>query len=699
MCQLAHIIYKFICDIIISTVTIMKRNRFIVTSLLMVSCLTMTGCSSLFDFIINEMGDKEDEEENYKDHFINQDGETVYVVLNYTNTNLLPEMELQLKLDLVRKGEEADFSNTWSGITYKSLNKDIATVNSDGLVTALKAGSARITASIFSCTVYADIKVYDKELESVTLDNARKTFIKNKEFVPSFTLTANLKGGFTETITEYDVDSSEVNMTVVGEYTVNVTGEYLETPFETSYTISVKDAVNYIPKSLDYNYMDLLNNNSYESGRGWYMPNSGNVKSLVIPIWFTNSGDMIEDRNYLRNKIDIAFNGAHASNGWNSVKSYYYELSNHTFNYNATISNWYEPGRSFSYYQNGTNKKTLVENAVEWYFTNNPSDTRSSYDSDHNGVYDSICILYGSNESTQGMVHFEDYTSATDADHPGIKYHMWATVFEAIEDINHSDADSHVYIHETGHMLGLMDYYDYGGDTRPAGGFNMQEHNTGSHEAFSITALGWGKVIVPETDTIVELEDYESSHVSILLSNHPESHNSPFDEYMLLELFAPTGTKEFDATYKWRGFYSNGPQEPGIRLWHVDARLTKRTSISYSTDLVTDPTIADTTEAFTNTSSGTSHASPLGEEYNKYSMLFNVRNNAPEEDYYGNNIKVIDSSHLFRTGDSFRWSDFTNQFADGSKMDNGETFGWTFSVDNIAQIDGKWTAVINIERL
>ena len=168
---------------------------------------------------------------------------------------------------------------------------------------------------------------------------------------------------------------------------------------------------------------------------------------------------------------------------------------------------------------------------------------------------------------------------------------------------------------------------------------------------------------------------------------------------MLLELFAPTGTKQFDATYKWRGFYSNGPQEPGIRLWHVDARLTQRIGTTYSTDLVTDPTISDTTEAFTNTSSGTNHGSPFGEEYNKYSMLFNVRNNAPEEDYYGNTIKVIDSSHLFRTGDSFRWSDFTNQFADGNKMDNGETFGWTFSVDNIAQIDGKWTAVINIERL
>ena len=675
----------------------MRKNRFVITSLLIVSCLTLTGCASFFDALFGNIDTEK--EEQYIDHFINSEGKTIYLRLNFNNKTLLPDMTETLMLDLVEEGEEADFRGTWSGVTYKSTNPEVASVDSKGHITALSIGETRINVSIMDCMTYADIRVIAKELDSVTINNARKVFIKDKTFVPSFDLIANLKGGFADTITEYDVDSSEVNMHVVGDYTVNVSGTYLETPFETSYEVSVKDAINYVPKLLDYNYMDLLNNNSYTPNNGWYLPNSGSVKSLVIPVWFTNSGSMIDDRVALRNKINTAFNGAHLDNGWNSVKSYYYELSNHTLNYNATISNWYEPGHEFSYYSTDTNHKQLVLNAVDWYFTNNPSDSRSSYDSDNNGVFDSICILYGSNESTQGMIRFENYTNASDAGHPGIKYHMWATAFDAIDDIAHSDADSHVFIHETGHMLGLMDYYDYGGDTRPAGGFNMQEHTTGSHDAFSITALGWGKVIVPETDTIIELEDYEDSHVSILLSNHPESANSPFDEYVLLELFAPTGTKKFDSTYKWKGFYSNGPQEAGIRLWHVDARLTQFNAGVYSTDLVIDPTITNTTEAFSNTSTGTNHGSKLGEEYNKYSILYNVRNNAPEEDYLGNNIKVIDSSNLFRAGDSFNWNNFTNQFVEGTKMNNGETFGWTFSVESISTVDGKYVATISIERL
>ena len=681
----------------------MKFNKRLIPTLLLASSLSLTGCGSFLKGLLNGLDTSGNESEtSYNDHFVNTDGDTVYVYLNVSNKTLLKEMQLQLNLDVAKEGEEPDFVGSWTGVTWKSENTSVATVDDKGLVTAVGNGETKITAAIFSCLVYAEIKVIDKELDYVTVNNPRKTFIKDKTFIPSFELVATLKGGFTETITEYSVDSSEVNMSTVGDYPVNVYGTYLEKDFEVSYTISVKDAVTYDAKSLDYDYRDLHNNRSNPEANGWYMPNSGNVKSLVIPVWFTNSGSMISDRNDLRTKIDTAFNGAQLENGWNSVKTYYYELSNHTLNYNATISEWYEAGNTYSYFQESAIKyKQLICDAVDWYFANNPSETRKSYDSDNNGVFDSICILYGSNESSQGMIHFENYYNKTDSDHPGLKYHMWASVFEATQDLSHCEGDSHVYIHETGHMLGLVDYYDYGGDTRPAGGFNMQEHNTGSHEAYSITALGWGKVIVPETDTIIELEDYESSHVAVLLSSHPESQDSPFDEYVLLEMFAPTGTKKFDATYKWRGFYSNGPQDVGIRLWHVDARLTHRDSYSegYSTDLVTDPRTLNATEAFSNTSTGTNHGSTLGEEYNKYSMLFNIRNNAPTEDYYGSNISVINETHLFRTGDSFAWGDFTNQFTEGSKMNDGSTFGWTFSVDSINTIDGKAVATLNITRL
>ena len=670
--------------------------------ILITSCMCLTGCSFIFKGLSFDFSgsDTTSSDSSYNDHFTNQDGDTVYVYLDVTQKNLLPGMQVQINLDLAKEGEEPDFHGSWTGVTWSSQDEQVAKVDDKGLVTGINPGTTKIEGQILSCAAYAEITVYEKELDHVTIDNPRKTFIKDKTFTPSFTLIANLKGGFTETINEYNVDSSAVDMTMVGTYPVVVSGTYLDSLFEVSYNIDVKEAVTYSPKYLNYTYYDLNHNRSSSTYNGWCLPNTGNIKSLVIPVWFANSGTMISDKAGLRQSIGEAFNGEPQDNGWNSVKSYFYALSNGLINYNATISNWYEVDKAFSYYSNSdTEWKLLITGAVNWYFDNNPSESRASYDNDHNGVFDSICIIYGSNESTQGMISFQNYFNAGDSDHPGLKYVMWATAFDAISDTEHSPADSHVFIHETAHMFGIDDYYDYGGDTRPAGGFTMQEHTTGSHDAFSVTSVGWGKVIVPETDTIIELEDYESSHVSILLSSHPESHNSPFDEYLLLELFAPTGTKKFDATYKWQGFYSNGPQQPGIRLWHVDARLSPRIAGVWSTDLITDPTTQESDTAFSNTSEGTNHGSKLGEEYNKYSLLFNVRNNAPEEDYYGSQIKVINETHLFRSGDSFKWSDFTNQFADGAKMDNGETFDWTFSVDSIGLQDGKYIAMINIERL
>ena len=675
----------------------MKFNKAIIP-LLITSCLSLTGCSFIFN-ILSFDPDASETETSYDDHFVDTEGNTVYLYLDVTEKNLLPNMQVQIKLDLADEGEEPDFAGKWSGVTWSSEDIKVATVD-DGLVTAVNPGSTRIQAKIFSCATYAEITVFEKELDHVTIENPRTTFIKDKTFVPSFNLVANLKGGFTEEITDYEVDSSSVDMTTIGNYPVIVSGTYLDKPFSASYSVDVKDVVAYTPKYLDYTQYDLAHNNSYAANSGWVLPNAGNIKSLVIPLWFTNSGTMISDKAGLRETIATAFNGEAQPNGWNSVKSYYYALSNGLVNYNATISSWYETDHPFSFYFNSdTEWRLLVINALNWYFDNNPSESRASYDSDHNGVFDSICFIYGSNESEQGYISFQNFFNKGDSDYPGLKYVMWASAFEAIADTEHSPADSHVYIHETGHMFGLNDYYDYGGDTRPAGGFNMQEHNTGSHESYSITTIGWGKVIVPETDTIIELEDYESSHVAILLSTHPETHNSPFDEYMLLELFAPTGTKKFDSTYAWRGYYSTGPQEAGIRLWHVDSRLTQRVAGVYSTDLITDPTTPDSDIAFSNTSTGTNHGSRLGEEYNKYSQLFNVRNNAPDEDYYGNKIKVINEEHLFRAGDSFKWSDFTNQFTDGEKMDSGETFNWTFSIDSITTQDGKYVATINIERL
>ena len=55
-------------------------------------------------------------------------------------------------------------------------------------------------------------------------------------------------------------------------------------------------------------------------------------------------------------------------------------------------------------------------------------------------------------------------------------------------DLNYPDART--YIHETGHMLGLIDYYS-DNSSAPAGMVDMMDFNIGDHNAYSKFSLGW----------------------------------------------------------------------------------------------------------------------------------------------------------------------------------------------------------------
>ena len=505
-----------------------------------------------------------------------------------------------------------------------------------------------------------------------------------------------------------------------GKATIKATAKRRIGTISASCALTVKNEEGTITKTkLDYTYTDFM---EYSATGFNNCPLVGEPKLLIIPIWFTDSSTYISSskKESIRDDIRKTYVGTNEETGWRSVKTFYEEESKGVMSLNATISNWYSCGDLISDYKNPTtgadNTRTLLDEAVTWYFTNNPSDSKSKYDTDDDGYFDGVMLIYGApdfatlKESRSVSGNLWAYCSWTQANkgtisNPKVNVYFWAsydfmygdnatdrTGFDyGGGDTDHCTLDAHTFIHEMGHVLGLEDYYDYGSNKySPAGGFSMQDDNVGGHDPYSVIAYGWADPYIPTDSMEITINDFQSSHDVILLANHDV--NSPLDEYMLLELYTPTGLNEFDSDYQYQGVYPQGPKEPGIRLWHVDARLSEwQGGSSFSTSLTSNPTAGRMVHAMSN-SYGGQNASYLGEDYYDYNILQLIRRSTFET--YKTKSSLT-GSNLFFAEKSFDMSTYSKQFVNGTYMNDGKALGWTFSVESI--VDNQ--AVISLTKV
>ena len=473
-----------------------------------------------------------------------------------------------------------------------------------------------------------------------------------------------------------------------------------------------------------YSYKDYANNSYYNSD---YCPTIGEPKILVIPVWFTNTDSYIleDNKELVRDDIRKAYVGTPEETGWHSVSSYYQAESFGKCKIQATISDWYECGHAASYYYDeeigvGRVIEMLID-AVEWYFENNPEDDRTSYDLDKNGQLDGVMLIYGSpdytvlpsagfnnnDESRENMWAYCNWVSDVehaDVNKPIVNVYFWASYdfmyssgnaakartgksSAASGDTSHCIIDTHTYIHEMGHVFGLEDYYDYSRASYcPAGGFSMQDYNVGGHDPFSLMAFNWIDPIVVHNDCTIDLNTFQETHQVILLSDTRTYSRSPFDEYMLLELYSPTRLNKFDSDYQYDRSYPQGPSQLGIRLWHVDARLVyfegKDVIVS---EMYNNPKVEGMKvgHAFSNTYEDPDYGSILGRyngEFYYYNILQLIRNNRTAN---VKNKKTVKDTDLFHAGDSYKQFDFTPQFVNGNRLNNLESLNWSFTVNSI----------------
>ncbi len=611
-------------------------------------------------------------------------------------------------------------------ITWSSSDESVLSIARDGTILGLKEGSSIVTAKVKTkdghITASTLVRVYKVIVRSIELEKETIDIFERNTKQIKYTvlpLEASYK--------DVTFTSSNSNIATVDEYG-NVTGVNagecvitVRSVDEQTVTATQKIVILARPEltanPMSYNLNDFAGNTYAKKDAS---PSLDKTKFLVIPVWFKDSSEYISKRNLIKDDIEKAFFGTEEDTGWESVKTYYETESNGRLSIRGTVSDWYEVDYSFNSYnyelsapkKNSRSVYDLVTDATNWYF-NTYSDNRKNYDYDKDGYLDGVILIYGCPDYTalykqDRYGRFYDslwaYTSwignkaIADVNKPSANCFLWASFDFMYDDAtckartgknksfgtgdtSHCSIDAHTYIHEVGHMFGLDDYYDYGKKYNPAGGFSMQDNNVGGHDPFSCLAIGWADTYVPYEDCEIELHPFQSSHQVILLSPSFNTANSPFDEYLLLELYTPTGLNEFDSEYAYKSNYPEGPNEAGIRVWHVDARLVEvrnNYNSAYSEKSYVVPFKNNALMMSNSYLPATSmYLSPCGEEYADFNLLQLIRNNSSES-YLTK--KQFSKDDLFLSGSTFNMNTFKKQFVFNGKLNSGATLDWSFSI-------------------
>ena len=621
------------------------------------------------------------------------------------------------------------------GQQYSSSDETIATVTDKGVVTAKKAGTAYIYFSFpvttssgaketltFRCT----LTVEEKDLVSFDVNSYRTSYYSGTSINFSGNFTATYQNGYQENV-EPDIDLSDVNLNVPGEYVVHVSYTVNGKTKTEDLTITILDSAQYKPNKveLDYDINDyLLNTNLGVTA----LPHSGTLKSLVVPVKFTDTDNYITNYSNVKSDLNDLFFGTNESVGWRSVKTYYETESMNKITFTGKVSDWYDTGKPSTYYYDVMKINELKEEIVDWYFTQNPSEDRKSYDVDGDGYIDGLNLVYGSLDRTTGDLHgtganqmwamvMKRNYPAPNVNNPVSDAFLWMsydmiypTKAIALARTGKSDysysgrwgygpatlkLDPTTAIHETGHMFGISDYYSYTeDDVYYAGHTNMQTLNILGHDPYSVILYDWADPYIPEVSSTINIGDFQNTHDVILLTPNWNSDNSPFDEYFLVELYAPTGNNEYEAFTKMTN-YGNGTsaldyQTVGVRIWHVDARLA--TKASNFTELTTNPVTPGKVSYIANNSKGDYNEEGL-EDYKDYVELQLVRNDT--------NYDLMTSSYFyytqfFQTGDEFDMSTYSSQFMNGNKMNDGRTLPWKIKVKGIYHEGNAYSADIEL---
>lgn len=506
-------------------------------------------------------------------------------------------------------------------------------------------------------TLINQTRIYDIPLKDCTI-----SYLNGKDEIPlssSYSFPQGLKGIFTVSI--YAPSFITAKRKKAGSYKINISDEQDSTSlslsdfdestitkFQTDDTITLTIENKNIEaerKNGTNNYI-APENVSNDFGLDYYTevndegkvlcPSKGDVPLLVIPLYYNDqqTNNLLAEKNNdlsdnTLNLIDKCFFGNSNDLYFESLRSYYYKSSYGKLNFYGEVMPPFNPQTKVSNLKFvdgaltvGTKEfQNIIKSAID--FIKELGIDLRDYDSNADGYIDAVWFVSFSKLANSTVAsawpHTNNFLNTTpNISSPVVNMFSWAPI-ETLSNqfyfrkfgglgTNH-DGDAHTIIHETGHLLGLSDYYSTAPDESytletngvvdtnptkyaPLGGMDMMDQNYLDHNPYSKLLFNWTKPYLVYGNSTITLKPslYKNQVVvipydtlnyssSIYKNERNETIFNPYDEYLVLDFFTPASdysmndytndnlnTKAYDV-------YKTQPLTyTGVRIYHVDRR-------------------------------------------------------------------------------------------------------------------------------
>ena len=439
---------------------------------------------------------------------------------------------------------------------------------------------------------------------------------------------------------------------------------------------------------------------------------------LVIPVSFADAEPFSEAD---LAKLNAAYTGEEGETGFFSLCDFYKQSSYGKLNLDITIldpivSDVYSDTFAFQYTVSSQALADFLNQIVDQCKASGLDSKK--YDVDNDGYLDAVHLICKNKDNViwsgqQDMTKV--WWSYTDVDpndpnkddpQPGI--YFWSAFSQLETEFYTPGIDTHTLIHETGHTLGLDDYYSYYSDEdgSPLGGVDMMDLASGDHNAVSKSLLGWVNPFVPskeDEEFEITLHDFQSTGECLALVNHDSWNGNAYGEYFMLEYYTPTGLNKPDAEKPVAahiGKLGNGDkiyQNPGLKVIHADTRLSvirdvdgKRTTKGFTSSFEAEsPNYVTISQSNTSTSSLSGHRLmeiiPANGQ-NMYGKYGNPYGN------FGNQAALFGKSEYGCGSDKFDELTCAKIMRNRTKMNDGSTIPYVFEVT--AQSDSEITLLV-----